>query len=337
MEYRRKEIGAGVLMLTAVILLVSMVTLSSSVQDIFRPKKKCYVRFERVEGIEKSSPVKQAGRLIGKVSEIKVSAQDDNKIILSLGVFRDTVVKRNSEISIKSPLVGERYIDVGLGTRNSPPLKEEDIIDGKESLKLDQLTDTVVAMVEDIKKITADVSNITGDPGFKRDITKTLNNLRETTNDISGIVQRSGPDIDGVFGDLKNVSTDLNNATTQLNKMVRDINRIVAENRANIHSTIRNFRDTPDQIVEQVEGVKTSVTAPIEDNRDDIQKIVENLKLVTQNVNELIQNVEKITNNVDKATVNLDKVTQNIEKITQNLVELTEELKEKPYKIIRKE
>ena len=289
------------MVITSVALLMAMVFLSSNVQDIFRAKKDIRVRFERVEGIERSSPVKQAGRLVGKVSKIEVSAKDGNKIVLTLRILKETVVKRNSEISIKSPLVGERYLEIGLGTTNSPVLMENDILDGKESLKIDELTDTLVAVVEDIKSITSDIKKITGDPNFRRDISKTIYNMREASTRVNDIITRNGSNIDSVFRDLKRIAKELNKTTDQLNKLARDVNRVVAENRSNIHATIRNLRDTPDQLLDEVETVQKSVTAPLDENREDIKKIMENL-----------------------------------EKITQNLVEMTEELKEKPYRLIRK-
>ncbi len=301
MEYRRREIGAGLVVITAGALLFVMVVLSSNVQDIFRPRKTVRVRFERVEGIERSTPVKQAGRLMGKVIDIDVMQEGGNKIVLTMRVLKKTLVKRDSEVSIKSPLVGEKYIDIGLGTPHSPLLMAGDMLDGKESLKLDQLTDTIVKVVEDIKAITTDIRNVTGDPGFQHNLSKTVSNLEETTARINDIVKRNSGNVDITMRDIKRMAKELNTTVAQLNKLTRDLNRVVAENRSNIHSTIQNLRDTPDQLVEQFELVQKSITAPLDDNREDLRKIF-----------------------------------QNLEKITQNLIEMTEELKKKPSKLIRK-
>ncbi len=301
MEYRRKEIGAGLVMVISATLLLAMVTLSSNVQDIFRHKKTIRVRFEGVEGIEQNSMVKQVGRLVGKVTKIDVSRKDGNRIVLLLRVMDDTIVKRDSEISIKSPLVGERYIDIGLGSPNSPPLMENDAIDGRESLKIDELTDTIVKVVEDIQSITRDIKNVTGDPEFQDNLRKTVANLQEASGRISDIVKRNSGNIDSTTQDLKQVAAQLNGTSQQLDKFSRDLNRVVAENRENIHSTIQNFRDAPPQIVEQFENVQKSISGPLDDNREDLRKVI-----------------------------------QNLEKITQNLIEMTNELKEKPYRLIRK-
>jgi ABC-type transporter Mla subunit MlaD len=287
--------------ITSAALLLAMVVLSSNVHDIFRPKKTVRVRFERVEGIEQNSMVKQVGRLVGKVTKIDVSRQDGNKIVLSLHIMADTIVKRDSEISIKSPLMGERYVDIGLGTPNSPPLMENDILDGRESLKVDELTDTIVNVVEDIKSITQDIKSVTGDPEFQANLHKTVANLHEASGRINDIVKHNSGNIDSTLQNLKQVAEQLTGTAGQLDRFSRDLNRVVAENRQNIHSTIQNLRDAPPQIVEQFENVQKSMSGPLDDNREDLRKII-----------------------------------QNLEKITQNLIEMTDELKQKPYRLIRK-
>jgi len=301
MEYRRREIAAGLVVITAVMLLLAMIVLSSNVQDLFRSKKTVRAQFDRVEGIERSSPVKQAGRLVGKVTKIDLSREEGNKIVLTLRIIKETVVKRDSEISVKSPLVGEKYVEIGLGSPNSLPLMEGDVLDGKESLKLDQLTDTIVKVVEDIRSITLSIKKVTADPQFQHNLKKTVSNLEEATARINDVVKRNSGNIDVAMRDLKRVAREINTTADQLNRLTGSLNRVVAENRSNIHSTIQNLRDTPDQILAELEKVQKSITTPLGENREDLKKVF-----------------------------------QNLEKMTQNLVEMTEELKKKPYRLIRK-
>ncbi len=301
MEYRRHEIGAGLVVVIAVALLVGMVALSSNIQDLFRPKKEVQVKFEEVEGVERGTPVMQAGRVVGKVDDIEVKRDRGNVIMLTLKVLRETIVKRDSEVSIKSPLVGERYVDMGLGSADSPSLMEGDVLEGKEGLKMDELTDTIVKAVEDVKSITRDIKEITGDPRFKKNLMDTVENMQNASTRIDAIVKRNSPNIDSSLKDLKEITSEVNTTVAEMNKLTKDMNRLMAENRANIHTTIQNLRDTPEQLIEQVELIQKSVSGPVEENREDIKKIMDNL-----------------------------------EKISRNLVELTELLKKKPYKLIRK-
>ena len=301
MEYRCREIAAGLVVITAVALLLAMIILSSNVQDLFKPKKSVRAQFESVEGIERNSPVKQAGRLVGKVTKIDLSREVGDKIVLTLRIIKETVVKRDSEVSVKSPLVGEKYVDIGLGSPDSLPLIEGDVLDGKESLKLDQLTDTIVKVVEDIRSITMSIKKVTADPQFQHDLKKTVSNLEEATARLNDVVKRNSGNIDVAMRDLKRVAREINTTADQLNRLTGSLNRVVAENRSNIHSTIQNLRDTPDQILAELEKVQKSITTPLGENREDLKKVF-----------------------------------QNLEKITQNLVEMTEELKKKPYRLIRK-
>lgn len=282
MEYRRHEIGAGLVVVIAVALLAGMVTLSSNIQDLFRPKKLVRVKFEEVEGVERGTPVMQAGRVMGKIADIEVEREKGNVIMLTLKVLEETIVKRDSEVSIKSPLVGERYVEIGLGSAASPPLMEGDILEGKESLKMDELTDTIVNVVEDIKSITMDIKKITGDPAFQKNITDTVENIQNASARINAIVKRNSPNIESSLKDLKEI-------TGELNSTVEDMNRLMAENRANIHSAIQNLRDTPGQLMEQVELIQKSLSGPVNENREDIKKIIDNLEKISQNLVEMTE------------------------------------------------
>ena len=301
MEYRRREIAAGLVIVVAIALLAVMVTLSSNVQDLFREKKEFKVKFDFAEGIEVNTPVKQAGLLVGKIAKIEVAAiEGKNQVLLTLRVLVNTVVKRDSKVMIKSPLVGEKYVDIGIGSPDSPPLKPGDMLDGAEGLSLDQMTDTIVQVVEDLQTIVSDINKITGDPKFQQNVKDIVANLERASGEINDILDENRGNIRSTMGDLRKVANQLNDTAQLLTRLTRDLNRVVAENRANIHSTVQNLRDTPDQLLAEINAIQQSITTPLNENREDIKKIMENL-----------------------------------EKITQNLVEMTEILRKQPSKIIR--
>lgn len=302
MEYRKREIAAGLMIVIAVVLLLLMAALSGNVKDFFREKKDVKVRFDFAEGIEINTPVYQAGILVGKITNIQVvTLEGKNQVLLTLRVRVETVVKKDSKVMIKSPLVGEKFVDIGIGSPDSPSLAPGETLDGVESLRLDQLTDTIVKVVEDLQTIVADIKSITGDEKFRQDIKNIVSNLEQASSDINKIVQQNRGNINSSMADLNKITSQLNTTAQQLNKLAKDLNRVLAENRADIHSMIQNFRDTPDMLMTEVEAIQQAVTTPLNENREDLKKIMENL-----------------------------------EKITQNLIEMTEELKKNPWRIIRK-
>lgn len=302
MEYRKREIAAGLMIVIAIILLLLMAALSGNVKDFFREKKEVKVRFDFAEGIEINTAVYQAGILVGKITNIQVvTFEGKNQVLLTLRVRVETVVKKDSKVMIKSPLVGEKFVDIGIGSPDSPPLGAGETLDGVEGLRLDQLTDTIVKVVEDLQTIVGDIKSITGDEKFREDIKKIVSNLEEASADINKIVEQNKGNINTSLTDLKKITNQLTTTTQQLNKLSHDLNRVLAENRSDIHSMIQNFRDTPDMLMTEVEAIQQAITTPLNENREDLKKIMENL-----------------------------------EKITQNLIEMTDELKKNPWRIIRK-
>lgn len=302
MEYRRDEIGAGLVIVLGLALLLLMVAMSGNVQDLFRDKKDFIVRFGRAEDVEVNTPVKQGGMLVGKIKNIRVGIfKGQNKILLTLTVFTDTVVKRDSKVTIKSPLMGEKYVDIGLGTPDSPALMLGDALDGVEGLSLDEMTDTVVAVIEDLQSIVTDIKKITGDPQFQQNIKNMMANLESATSELDELIKRNSGNIDATLRDLRQAANHLDGAIKQVDNLVRDIDNVVAENRRDIRKTMRGLSDLPGQIEYELATLEQSITNLVDENDEDIRKIFENL-----------------------------------EKISQNLVEMTDELKEKPWRIIRK-
>ena len=121
MEYRRNEIRAGIFLLISFVILVVMIFAVSDIQSLFKKKKEVKVLFQFSDGIEKNAPVRLSGIKIGKVSDIRVVPEKGDKVELTLSVFNDTVLRRDTKAAIKTlGLVGGKYVELSGGTPQSP-------------------------------------------------------------------------------------------------------------------------------------------------------------------------------------------------------------------------
>nr|MDA8421856.1 MlaD family protein [Nitrospiraceae bacterium] len=102
MGYRRNEIRAGVFLLLSFVILTVMIFAVSDIQSLFKKKKEVRVLFQFSDGIEKNASVRLSGIKVGKVSDIRVAPELGDKVELTLSVFSDTVIRRDTKAAIKT-------------------------------------------------------------------------------------------------------------------------------------------------------------------------------------------------------------------------------------------
>ena len=79
---------------------------------------------ESVAGLNLNAPVKYNGVAVGKVQQINLDPANPERVILLFAIERDTPIKEDTVAVLKiQGLTGIAYVELGGGTRNSPPLR----------------------------------------------------------------------------------------------------------------------------------------------------------------------------------------------------------------------
>ncbi len=133
-KFTRFERVAGFFVLFALLGVVLAAASVAIKQGWFEDKIYYQTYFENADGLHEGTLVQMAGISAGSVSEVQLEA--DNKIKVKfyvLGKFRDKV-KEDSEAQLIRPfLIGDRMLDVSVGTPESPVLAEKSTLSSKES------------------------------------------------------------------------------------------------------------------------------------------------------------------------------------------------------------
>ncbi len=257
MQYRRNEIRAGVFLLLSFVILVVMVFAVSDIKSLFKRKKEVRVVFAFSDGIEKNAPVRYSGMKIGKVENVRVAPEQNDRIELTLSVYSDTVVKTDTRAAIKTlGLVGGKYVELSGGSAESKPLGPKDVLRGEESLKMEDLTKAALDVVGKLQNIATNLNRALGDPELAKSLKTTVHNLQEVSANIK-VMTSSKDEVAQGLKNLPELLKKLDDSATNLKTITEKSDKIVGDNRKNIDAMLQSFRDMAQNLKETTDDVKT--------------------------------------------------------------------------------
>jgi len=256
MEYRRNEIRAGIFLLISFVILVVMIFAVSDIQSLFKKKKEVKVLFQFSDGIEKNAPVRLSGIKIGKVSDIRVVPEKGDKVELTLSVFNDTVLRRDTKAAIKTlGLVGGKYVELSGGTPQSPALEQGGVIIGEESFKMEDLTKMGLDVAGKLKNIASNIDAMLGDPAFTKSLKTTVANLQDVSANIK-IMTSSKEEVAQGLKDLPVILKKVEETMNNIKAITDKSDTMMGENKKNIDATMVSVKEITNNLKEMTDDLK---------------------------------------------------------------------------------
>jgi len=256
MEYHRSEIRAGVFLLLSFSILVVMVFVVSDVQSLFKKKKEVKVLFAFSDGIEKNAPVRYSGIKIGRVEGVRIAPEHGDRVEVTLRVYRDTVIKQDTKVEIKTlGLVGGKYVELSNGSANAKPVGPDEVLIGEQSIKLEDLTKTVLEVAGKLKNVATNLDRMLGDPALARSVKTSVQNLQEISQNIN-VMTSSKDQVAAGLKDLPELLTKAEEIADNLKAITDKTNMIIGDNKKNIDAMLESFKDTAQNLKETTDDVK---------------------------------------------------------------------------------
>ncbi len=270
MEYRRNEVRAGALILTAFVITVVMLFSVSDLQGIFRKHKEYKVIFLSNDGLEKHATVRISGIRVGRVSDMRVLPEQGNKVELTLDVDADAVIKEDVKVSIRTQgLVGKKYVDISGGSADAKPLAPGAVLYGEESIKLEDLTRTAMDVAgrlkdvaQNIERIVRNVDRTVGDPALAKNVKNAVQNVNEITENAKvmtenlKVMTESKEEVAEALKSLPELLKKVDASMANLKELTAKTNELVGENRKNVDAAMENVKVTTDNLKALTEDVK---------------------------------------------------------------------------------
>lgn len=186
--YSSSEIKSGFFVLVALVLLL---VLTFVVGGYFKKgANEWKVRFGYLNGLSDSAPVYYAGREVGKVDSIQILRGEPRPVLVTVKVSQDAYVRKDSVAYIDTlGMMGEKFIEISVGSKDAPAMEVGQIIEGKDPIamhvlirKMNLLADEVAQMTDSLNPLLKTVNDVVG--GNKEEISKSIANLHEVSANL---------------------------------------------------------------------------------------------------------------------------------------------------------
>jgi phospholipid/cholesterol/gamma-HCH transport system substrate-binding protein len=124
----------------------------------FERKYDLVAEFTEVGGLIEGATVRLAGVQIGRVTRVTLPAEVGGKVRVTLTIARRYAerIRRDSEARIATQgLLGDKIVEITLGTAAAPPLKPGEILASKEAFEMQQMFKAGVDTMQTVRELAA--------------------------------------------------------------------------------------------------------------------------------------------------------------------------------------
>ena len=189
-----KKFRVGVFVLVSLVAGVGMVYALGARARLFESRYTVHADFTEVGGLNEGATVRLAGVQIGRVKRVNLPAEPGGKVRVDLTIAKrfGNRVRKNSVARIETQgLLGDRIVELTVGTAEAPPTKDGDVILARDPTDFSKI---VSEGAQTVKNVAALAESLKGTAESLRqsrlveDASATLASARKVTDQVSRIV-----------------------------------------------------------------------------------------------------------------------------------------------------
>ena len=189
-----KKLRVGVFVLVALAAFLGMIYALGAKSRLFEAKYTIHAEFSEVGGLAEGATVRLAGVQIGRVSGVELPSQPGGKVRVDLSIakrFTDRVRKDSVARIETQGLLGDKIVEITIGSTNAPPLGPGQAIASKDPTDLGQVVNQGAQTVKDVAALAASLRETA--EGLKQshlieDASAAVANTRKVTDQVARIV-----------------------------------------------------------------------------------------------------------------------------------------------------
>ncbi len=300
------NLKVGIVVLVGLIIFVFMVSTVGTEQNIFSSTYTLKLFLPNVQGLVNGAMVTLGGLKVGYVKTMDFTTRDTvNGVDVTVKVldkYRNSITT-SSVAQIKTiGLLGDKYIDIGIGRIGETPVAENALIPLKESFDLEsagpQLKSALAeftATMANARRITGSIAKGEGTVGKLVTATAVHDEmerfLRSMNTMMSALEQRRGTIGKLVYdpamaGNLSDVSSNLRTVTEQIRKGEGTLGKLVMDDR--LYNNLAAFTSRADSLMAKANNDSSNVSRLITDKRfsTDMLSLMRDLNLLLVDLRE---------------------------------------------------
>jgi len=257
----KKELKIGIFFAGVLFILAAFILVVGDFGSLFKkPGYPLYVDFKSAAGLEKGTEVRMAGVKIGYVQDIRLRGIKAEAL---LSIEPDVRVPEKSRATMASlGLLGEKYIELIPGEEKQY-CDPEDRIQGSDAVGFDQLGETLLAIGEEIKSMSAAVKDMIGEEGSPGNISEILQNLSDLTGEMSSFFDKNKMELSSGIQASSRSFEKLDQSVEEVSRDVRDfigrLNSLVEDNRENVQINLESIREVAENTSESLKLLNEAI------------------------------------------------------------------------------
>ena len=260
--------------------------------DFFSPVSRYYAVYENVDGLIVANPIIVNGYSVGRVSDIRILQNRDNKILVSMDIDKDLIIGINSKATLSSnDFLGSKAIVLSIGDINSP-INEGDTIMSEIAGGLSELLEKATPITDNLGVTISRLNDILASLRGSGDmITTTLDNLNNVLTNTNDLIDNNEETITITLENLNSLTDDLSKKLSDIDPIIKGANDMIS------NLNMVDFENT----FNQIDILLTSMNGVFDD--------IESGEGGTLS---LLLSDDSLYNNLNKTAFDLDKLLQHI-------------------------
>jgi phospholipid/cholesterol/gamma-HCH transport system substrate-binding protein len=300
MRPRREQVWVGLFVLAAAALLITAVL---SVAGAFnRGGVPHRAFFEFAGGLEPGAVVRFGGMKAGSVRAIHVDPEDSTRIEIDFRIRRDIPLKADSVAEITSlGALGDNYLELTTGTRDAKAAAPGSVVKSAETFTFEDIGNMAAAlqpMVHQVlQKLNQRLDELHVTVARANDLMNDRNraNVSRSLANLNGMLAEDRPKLSATLGNVQTASARITPVLNEFKKTMAQANdtldlldAVVKENRQGLRGSIAELERT----LLTASSVMDQLNQTLENNSDNIDDILENVRAATQNLKELTETLK---------------------------------------------
>ncbi|MBV6492699.1 MAG: hypothetical protein LDLANPLL_00696 [Turneriella sp.] len=216
MKFERNDIFTGLFVIVGVVFALTVILFIAG-YGFFDNRTEYWIRFEKLAGVKKGTPIRIKNFTIGEVSEVIPIYGSDLTFKAKARINHEFVIYQGTKLTITNQnVIGDAVIDLTPSLVKKYILKENDTLFATNFVNLEQMVDQISNLVATINKLVETFTALTGDN--KEDVKMILTNLNGSIAKVNGLLGASQGEILAIMRNIRNTSVTLERVTKKLEK-----------------------------------------------------------------------------------------------------------------------
>jgi phospholipid/cholesterol/gamma-HCH transport system substrate-binding protein len=191
---RGRKLRVGVFVLIGLIAFLGMVYALGARARLFEPRFTISAEFTEVGGLVQGATVRLAGVQIGRVSAVQLPSQPGGKVRVDLTIARQfgDRVRKNSVARIETQgLLGDRLIEISVGTAAAPPVEPNDLLASQDPFDINRVMSESAQVVQNVGRLAdslRETAQTLNQSRLIHEAAATVQSARRITDQIGKIV-----------------------------------------------------------------------------------------------------------------------------------------------------